>query len=133
LDPSFFPSRAFLILGYLHAGRLDEALKALDQVTANPGLQLLRAQVLAAKGDRMAAQHLVTEVEARLAAERFPRGPLAAARLAVGDKEGAFAWLEKGVEEQDPILPLTVKSNQTWDPVRSDPRFQKLLRRMNLE
>jgi len=26
-----------------------------------------------------------------------------------------------------------VKSNQTWDPVRSDPRFQKLLRRMNLE
>jgi hypothetical protein len=63
----------------------------------------------------------------------FPRGPLAAARLAVGDKEGAFAWLEKGVEEQDPILPLTVKSNQTWDPVRSDPRFQKLLRRMNLE
>ena len=81
----------------------------------------------------MAAQHLVTEVEARLAAERFPRGPLAAARLAVGDKEGAFAWLEKGVEEQDPILPLTVKSNQTWDPVRSDPRFQKLLRRMNLE
>jgi hypothetical protein len=128
-----FPSRAFLILGYLHAGRLDEALKALDQVTANPGLQLLRAQVLAAKGDRMAAQQLVTEAETRLAADRFPRGPLAAARLAIGDKEGAFAWLEKGVEEQDPILPLTVKSNRTWDPIRSDPRFQKVLRRMNLE
>jgi len=44
-----------------------------------------------------------------------------------------YGWLEKGVEEQDPLLPLTVKSNQTWDPVRSDPRFQKLLRRMNLE
>jgi len=133
LDPTFFPSRAFLILGHLHAGRLEEALAALDQVSANPGMQLLRALVLAAKGDRMAAQQLVTEAETRLAAERFPRGPLAAARLAVGDKEGAFAWLEKGVEDKDPILPLTVKSNPTWDPIRSDPRFQKVLRRMNLE
>jgi len=108
-------------------------MAALDQVSANPGVQLLRALVLAAKGDRMAAQQLVTEAETRLAADRFPRGPLAAARLAIGDKEGAFAWLEKGVEEQDPILPLTVKSNRTWDPIRSDPRFQKVLRRMNLE
>jgi hypothetical protein len=133
LDPTFFPARAFLILGHLHAGRLDEALAAVDQATANPGTQLLRATVLAAKGDRMTAQKLVTEAETRLAAERFPRGPLAAARLAVGDKEGAFAWLEKAAAEQDPVLALTVKSNPTWDPIRSDPRFQKVLRRMNLE
>jgi len=26
-----------------------------------------------------------------------------------------------------------VKSNPTWDPIRSDPRFQKVLRRMNLD
>ena len=133
MDPTFFPARAFLILGLFHAGRPEEALAALDQVTASPGTQLLRAQVLAAKGDRMAAQQLVTEAERRLTADHYPRGPLAAARLAVGDKEGAFAWLEKGVEEQDSILPLTLKSNRTWDPIRSDPRFQKVLRRMNLE
>jgi len=133
LDPTFLPSRAFLILGHLHAGRLEEAAGGRGPGTASPGIQLLRAQVLAAKGDRMAAQQLVTEAEARLAGDRFPRGPLAAARFAVGDKEGAFAWLEKGVEEKDPILALTVKSNPTWDPIRSDLRFQKLLRRMKLE
>ena len=37
---------------------------------------------------------------------RGPRRPSVAVLvipfLAVGDKEGAFAWLEKGVEEQDP-------------------------------
>jgi len=116
------------MLGHFHAGRLEEA-----QDAAGPGMQLLRAQVLAAKGDRMAAQRLLAEAERQVTDNRFPRGALAAAHLAVGDEEGAFARLEKAVDEQDPILALTVKSNPTWDPIRSDPRFQRLLRRMNLE
>ena len=100
--------------------------------------ELARAIVLALKPKLMrdralAAQRLLAEAERHVADNRFPRGALAAARLAVGDKDGAFAWLEKAAEEQDPLLALTVKSNPTWDPVRSDPRFQKVLRRMNLE
>jgi TolB-like protein len=47
-----------------------------------------------------------------------------------GAKEQALDWLEKAYEERDPNLPYLGLPN--WDPLRSEPRFQDLLRRMNL-
>ncbi|TMA32350.1 MAG: tetratricopeptide repeat protein [Deltaproteobacteria bacterium] len=131
LDPAFPSTRAYLAMAYLQTGKLAEAMATLD---AEPGkLQGMRAQVLAARGELAAAKRLLSETEARLGPDPGPRLGLAAAHLAVGDKEGAFTWLERGVEEQDPLLPAGVKWGPNWDPVRSERRFQKLLRRMNLE
>jgi hypothetical protein len=47
-----------------------------------------------------------------------------------GDNDRAIDWLEKAYEEHDPNLPYL--GNPLYDPLRSDPRFQELLRRMNL-
>ena len=132
LDPTFQPARAFLILGHLHAGRTAEAMAVLESASTASILQPLRVQVLAARGDRTEAQRLLAEAEGR-ATVWYPRGALAAAHLALGEKDEAFAWLEKGVEEKDSLLPMTIKSNRTWDPIRSDARFRKLLQRMNLD
>jgi TolB-like protein/DNA-binding winged helix-turn-helix (wHTH) protein/Tfp pilus assembly protein PilF len=49
----------------------------------------------------------------------------------LGDKQQAFGWLEKAYEERDPWLGLTLRSEPGFDRLRSDPRFQDLLRRMN--
>ena len=47
----------------------------------------------------------------------------------LGDKDQAFAWLEKAYERHDgPLFRLKVEPG--WDPLRDDPRFQDLLRRM---
>jgi eukaryotic-like serine/threonine-protein kinase len=48
----------------------------------------------------------------------------------LGDKDHALEWLEKAYEERDPWL--YVKAEPQLDNLRSDPRFQDLLRRMNL-
>jgi len=48
----------------------------------------------------------------------------------LGDKDRAFEQLEKAFEQNDDVSDLKV--NPKWDPLRSDPRFQDLLRRMNL-
>jgi hypothetical protein len=48
----------------------------------------------------------------------------------LGDKEKAFVWLEKAYAERASQLSW-VKVDPTFDPLRSDPRFQDLLRRMN--
>jgi hypothetical protein len=48
-----------------------------------------------------------------------------------GEKAQALDWLEKGFEVRDPNLPY-INVDPTYDPLRSDPRFQALLRRMNL-
>ena len=51
--------------------------------------------------------------------------------VGLGRKDEAFDWLERGYQAQVPLLPLKV--NHMWDPLRDDPRFHDLLRRMNLE
>lgn len=49
----------------------------------------------------------------------------------LGDKDHAFEWLERGYEARD-VLMIKVVANSTMDPLRDDPRFDDLLRRMNL-
>ena len=49
----------------------------------------------------------------------------------LGDKEKAFAWLEKAFQERT-LTMVSLKSDQYWDSLRSDPRFAELLRRVGL-
>ncbi len=49
---------------------------------------------------------------------------------ALGDKQEAFKWLQKAYEARDGQLGF-LKVNPFMDSLRSDPRFQDLLRRMN--
>ena len=51
---------------------------------------------------------------------------------AAGDREAALSWLEKAVDEHAPWLP-ELKLEPTYDPLRSDPRFAALLKRVGLE
>jgi len=47
-----------------------------------------------------------------------------------GDKDQAFAWLEKGYEERTGMTSLKV--NPIFDSIRSDPRFHDLMRKVGL-
>ncbi len=47
----------------------------------------------------------------------------------IGETEEAMTWLERAYEERDPLL-LLAKVDPLMDPLRSDPRFQDLLRRI---
>ncbi|HXM95409.1 MAG TPA: hypothetical protein VOA64_14340 [Candidatus Dormibacteraeota bacterium] len=47
------------------------------------------------------------------------------------DKDDAFAWLQKAYSEHSNAL-TTLKVDPTFDPLRSDPRFQELVRRVGL-
>ena len=47
----------------------------------------------------------------------------------IGETEKAFEWLERGYRERDPRL-LNLKFGPAFDPLRSDPRFDDLLRRI---
>jgi len=49
-----------------------------------------------------------------------------------GEKDSALEWITKAINERDPIAPW-FNISPWYDPLRDDPRFQDLLRRMNLE
>ena len=55
---------------------------------------------------------------------------VAALYVQLGVKERALDWLERGFEQHSPIM-LGLKAEPFVDSLRSDPRFQDLLRRMN--
>ncbi|HTC93140.1 MAG TPA: tetratricopeptide repeat protein [Terriglobales bacterium] len=57
---------------------------------------------------------------------------LAVAYTNLGDKNRAFQWLEKSYQEHSGWM-AELKINPMNDPLRSDPRFQSLLKRMKLE
>jgi hypothetical protein len=65
-----------------------------------------------------------------LSKQKYVR-PVFMARIYVGlgDKDKAFEWLEKDYDERS--LPFIL--DPIFDPLRSNPRFQDLLRRMNLQ
>ncbi len=54
---------------------------------------------------------------------------IAALSAAIGETEEAMTWLERAYEERDPLL-LFAKTDPSMDSLRSDPRFQDLLRRI---
>jgi serine/threonine-protein kinase len=49
-----------------------------------------------------------------------------------GDKDNAFKFLEKAIEEHEPLV-AQCKVNPLMDPIRDDPRFTQFLQRINLQ
>ena len=55
---------------------------------------------------------------------------IAAVYVVLGDKEQAFEWLDKAYQDDSAWL-VWLKVDPVMDPLHSDARFQKLLRRIN--
>lgn len=91
--------------------------------------ELARAYALA--GRRGEALKIIEELN-RLA-ERKHVGPtvLASIYAALGDKDQAFVFLNKAFEQRDTLL-IVLKVEPMFDPLRSDPRFAELVRRVGL-
>jgi TolB-like protein/DNA-binding winged helix-turn-helix (wHTH) protein/Flp pilus assembly protein TadD len=51
--------------------------------------------------------------------------------VGLADKDKALEWLEKAYQEHE-RLPFALKADPMWDPIRSEPRFIELTRRMKL-
>ena len=56
---------------------------------------------------------------------------IATVYVSLGQKDKAFEYLEKAYQERSPDLPYFLRADLRMDSLRSDPRFQDLLRRMN--
>lgn len=90
--------------------------------------RILFAYVFARMGDSEQAVALLEQ-----AAQSRIVPPMAFARVyaIAGDQEQALIWLERAYDERDVLLP-GIKGEREFIPLRNHPRFQELLRRMNL-
>jgi Flp pilus assembly protein TadD len=112
---------------------LDEAVAALERGVelAPEDLQLKGdlAVVYADAGDKARAQKILEELEERARREHVSPVALAMAHTAVGDLDGAFAWLNRMYAERHPWL-ILMNVHARYDHLRGDPRFHELMRKI---
>ena len=96
------------------------------------GLDIVRLGTVRALAGHAEEAHRVLE-ELRQLAERSMCQPPSSqgCMLNSARSHAAFEWAGKAFEHRDPNL-LSVKVDPTFDSLRSDPRYQALLQKMNL-
>jgi serine/threonine protein kinase/tetratricopeptide (TPR) repeat protein len=136
MDPQFQAAHTDLARAYEHKGMYEEAIEEFrigaDLAPKGPpepssGL----AHVFARMGRRDEALQIIEELK-DLAGRRYvsPYG-IASIYACLGETDLALEWLEKAYADHDQTL-VFIKVHPRLDPLRSDPRFEDLLRRMNL-
>jgi TolB-like protein/Flp pilus assembly protein TadD len=98
----------------------------------SPGIISTLLWAYARAGRRTDALRLLEELKMRQRTEYVPTGAFLNCYLELGTKEEAFAWLERARQEQSDYLKY-LKVFPALDEVRSDPRFQELVRRVGLD
>jgi len=84
-------------------------------------------------GRHGAARALLEELKTRSRSNYVPPHAMAAVYRGLGEANQALEWLDKGVEERDLLVLCALKSEPGYIPLRGHPRYQALLRKMNLE
>ena len=114
--------------------RHEEAVAAFKQAeTLAPGdvrwqISLGWGQALA--GQRHEALAILEALEHRRSHEYVSGFGLAMVTLALGDHDQALSWLQQAADERT-VMMIYLDTWPAFDPLRSDPRFQTLLRRMH--
>jgi TolB-like protein/DNA-binding winged helix-turn-helix (wHTH) protein/Flp pilus assembly protein TadD len=134
MDPSF--GRTHLVVdAYLQQGRFAEALANLEdwRRTSGDGIHISSRLVYlyGRMGQTDQARAELRKLEAVNRTQSLDPVPMALAYVGIGDKEAALRSLEKAYAERSNLL-TALKVEPVYDPLRDDPRFQELLRRVGL-
>jgi len=133
MDPNF-PKARMISFAYAEKGMYAEALADLErQRPMMPGPWYLSsvAYIYGRSGQTAKAQHALEELLELDRKQPVDPPVIAKAYLAVGDKEQALVWLEKAYAQHSHEL-TGLKVTPEFDPLRTDPRFQELTRKVGL-
>jgi TolB-like protein/Flp pilus assembly protein TadD len=135
LDPDFALVRLWLGLAYIANGKYDEAIDlgedGLQKSPSKPAFLYFIAQAYANSGRKVEAQQFINKFREAAKTQYVRTYYLACIYAALGDKDKAFAELEQSFEDKDYFLPR-MKTDPLMDPLRGDPRFKAMLKRLNL-
>lgn len=135
LTPNSDGAHACLGYTYLGRGSYQDAVTEFQKALTLSGGDAVRAvwlgRAYAQAGDRPNALKILAQLQDQSKRSYIPPYFIATLYVAMGNKEQAFAWLDKAYAERDLYL-AWIKFDPAVDPLRSIPRFQQLQQRMKL-
>jgi DNA-binding SARP family transcriptional activator/TolB-like protein/Tfp pilus assembly protein PilF len=128
-------------IGHFYLGRVFQAERQLDSAAAQFALAgplrnwvptiAARGYVYARQGRRGAAREELRHLDTLARREYVTSYAVALIYAALDDRNSAFAWLDRGIAERTHWL-VWLRQDPRWEPIRSDPRFGELVRRVGL-
>jgi adenylate cyclase len=119
---------------YIQNKLLDETLAELEKAKGerkNDSILIYdTGMVYAAQGKRAEALQIIKELEEISGTNLSQAHWIAKIYATLNEKEMAFSWLERGLATE--AIGVFYKDEPVWDPIRSDSRFNDLLRRMGI-
>jgi TolB-like protein/Tfp pilus assembly protein PilF len=136
VDPKY--SLGHLVLGQTRCmeHRFEEAIpvfrRAVELYGGAPMVLGWLGLALAQSGNASEARSLLRDLHAIASGGYVPRTSFAWVHFGLGEMDEAFVWMDRAIEARDHMM-TPIKTYPFMDPIRSDPRFAALLRKMNLE
>jgi len=134
MEPNF-PRAHMLVWAYTQKGLFADALADAEALRlrddSQPWSWAMIAYASGRAGDQTRAKLALQRLEQLEKHRTLDSLSFAVAYIGVGDNDKALAWLEKAYAEHSSSL-TALKVDPTYDPLRSDPRFQELVRRVGL-
>ena len=132
IDPEFWVGHMQLGQAYAQQGETDLALEALADAARlsgrNSKAESLRGYVLARAGRTRQARAVLRVLETEARDRYVPPYAIALIHAGLGERDEAFAWLERAYAAHDVHL-VYLGVDAKWDGLRGDPRFGDLLGR----
>jgi TolB-like protein len=134
LDPGFFPSHRLLSLAYLGKKMFDKAIE--ENRLWGIGLgnkvkeDIALAQIYAVAGNKEDARKIISNEDLENILTENDYRSMALVYASLGEIDKAFEWLEKSCDRHEESL-SNLKVDPKMDNLRSDPRFKKILSRIN--
>ncbi|HJU62328.1 MAG TPA: tetratricopeptide repeat protein, partial [Candidatus Binatia bacterium] len=133
MDGNFALAHWYLGLAYEQKGMYAEAIAEFQKAKSLSGARPLDsgslAHAYAIAGRTAEARQILKKVKERPPQVYFPPQDIALIHVGLGEKDQALDWLEKAVQERSPWL-IHLGVDPRFDPLRSDPRFAALVRRI---
>jgi eukaryotic-like serine/threonine-protein kinase len=135
MDPNYFFAYMNLAFAYEQSGRFEDAVTALEKARRleprNADVLGSLGQAYALAGKRREALQVLAKLKEWSKVRYVPAYRIAATYVGLRDHNQGLLWLNKAY--RDRTLFMTFLKADSWlDPLRSDPRFQELMRRVGL-
>jgi serine/threonine protein kinase/Tfp pilus assembly protein PilF len=134
LNPDNWVGHYFLAVAYdgLNLEAIPEYQKAVELSEGDTDPTAGLAHAYASVGQRANAEKILRDLLHKSKTSYVSPYMIGSIYAGLGDKNKAFDFLEKAYQERSPDIPWFLKADLRIDSLRSDPRFQDLVRRVGL-